>query len=296
MAYATWGQAPVAPPPKRRGGRWLAVLGALALIGGVVLWLLGAQRLSGSVADLAPAPVGCETNLDFDGAGTYLFFVETKGSVDELDGDCAAEARDYELDGDALPRVTLTLVDQDGNEVDLDRVDAPTYSAGGRVGAAVRRAELDAGGQYVLTVESNESDVVVRVGRDPARGVDAMKAVGIGLAIAGLVGLLAGLVLSRRRPAQPQPAPSGGAVWQPTGGPPPVAPPNAVAPPSPPYAAPGQWGGGPGGQQWPPQPPPQHWPPQQQPGRWPPQPGPQPGPSSGWPTPPGGAPPPPPRR
>jgi hypothetical protein len=79
--------------------------------------------------------------------------------------------------------------------------------------------------------------VVVRVGKDPERGVSTMRTLGIGLVVAGLVLALAGLILgrSKRRPAPAAPA---GSIWMPAGGPPPVAPPQAGAPTQPPYVAP----------------------------------------------------------
>ena len=80
---------------------WARILGVVALVvgvvGAIVLWVLSSKRYDDAVSDLAPAPVGCDTTLDFDQTGTYTFFVETAGEVGEIDGDCAADDRDVRL-------------------------------------------------------------------------------------------------------------------------------------------------------------------------------------------------------
>ena len=40
------------------------------------------------------APIGCDTVLDFDEGGDYVLFVETKGELDDIRGDCAADTDD----------------------------------------------------------------------------------------------------------------------------------------------------------------------------------------------------------
>ena len=223
--------------PAQRARTITAVAAAVALVTAVALWLLAGKRYGDAVDDLAPAPVGCDTTLAFEGTGTYTFFVETKGEVGAIDGDCGADERDYEYEGDALPRVSITLRDDRGDELDLDRVSEPTYDQGGSRGAAVRTARIEDAGDYTLVVDANVDDIVVRVGRDPGSGVTAMR-VGAGLALlvalaAGLLAVLAG----RRRPVTP--AAPGQPTWQPTPGQrPPVAPPYAQVPPNPPYTWP----------------------------------------------------------
>ena len=266
MAYAM-PTTPVRPPAaaNRRRTPLLLLLGAALLITGIVLWVLGSQRYRDAITSMAPAPAGCETSLEFDGDGMYTFFVETKGSLDAIDGDCTSSERDYDYDGDASPRVSLTLVDTGGDEVDLERVEGPSYDGGGRSGEAIRTAEIDEAGTYVLTVDANDPDVVVRVGQDPNAGVGVMRILGILAAIAGLGAIVLGLLRRRGRPALATPTGSA-PQWQPGGGPPPVAPPPSSYPQAPPYRqppapgpyGPGQWGTpGPGG---PPPPPPQPWP------------------------------------
>jgi hypothetical protein len=221
---------------------WARVLGVLALVvgvvGAIVLWVAASKRYDDAVADLAPAPVGCDTQLDFERTGTYTFFVETAGSVGEIDGDCESDDRDYEFDGDETPRVELTLVDDDGDEVDLDRADGPSYDRGGSRGTAVRTADIDATGEYVLRVSGEVDDVMVRVGQDPASGVLAMR-VGAGLLLAlGVVLGVVGLVAGRRPATEARPYSYGVPQWPPLSGEPfsrPTAPPYANPPVPPPY-------------------------------------------------------------
>ncbi len=241
------------------------IVAGVALVTAVALWLLAGKRYGDAVADLAPAPVGCDTTLAFERTGTFTFFVETRGDIDSIDGDCGAEERDYDYDGDVLPRVSITLRDDNGDELDLDRVSEPSYDQGGSRGAAVRTARIGETGDYTVTVDSNVDDIVVRVGRDPAQGVTAMR---VGAFLALLVALGAGLfaaLAGRQRTATP--AGPDQRSWQPMPGhPPPIAPPYAQVPPNPPYTwppsgAPGPrpmppppsgWGPGRGGQLPPP--------------------------------------------
>lgn len=255
------------PPPKRRRARVVGLLGlVVGLAAAAATWFLAGQRYDDAVADLAPAPVGCATTLVFDKTGTYTFYVETSGTVGALDGDCGTADRDYEFEGDGLPRVSLTLLDDGGDEVDLDRVDRPSYDAGGAQGVAVRTADVEEAGEYTLTVAANAEDVVVRVGRDPSDGVSTMRTVAVALALIGLGCGAIALAAGRRRPPTAPVGPSGQAAWQPNPTAP-VAPPDVRRPGEPPYA----WGPTTPAGPPPPsrQPPP---PPQPQPG-WPPGPG-----------------------
>jgi hypothetical protein len=214
----------------------------IGLLTAIVLWVVSSKRYDDAVADLAPAPVGCDTTLVFDRTGTYTFFVETKGHVGEIDGDCDGDDRDYDFDGNDTPRVELTLVDDSGDEVDLDRASGPSYDRGGSRGSGVRTADIDATGPYVLRVSSDASDVMVRVGHDPSSGVVPMRVGAGALLLAGLVLGGIGLVRGRRPPAAAeQPFGVEGPHWPPlTAQPltPPTAPPYANPPVPPPYAGP----------------------------------------------------------
>jgi hypothetical protein len=222
------------------------ILGIVALVLGVVaavvLWVLSTKRYDDAVADLAPAPVGCETTLIFDRTGTYTFYVETSGQVDEIEGDCSGDDREYEFDGDETPRVQLTLVDDRGDEIDLDRASGPSYDRGGASGSGVRTADIDDTGAYVLRVDSDEDEVMVRVGRDPSSGVVPMRVGAIALLVAGLV--LGGIGLARGRHPGFEPIADTTGRWPPVDGfpiAPPTAPPYANPPVPPPYAAPSPW-------------------------------------------------------
>jgi hypothetical protein len=222
-------------------GLVVLVIGVAAAI---VLWLLSSKRYDDAVADLAPAPVGCDTTLVFDRTGTYTFFVETTGAVGEIDGDCSADDRDYDFDGEEAPRVELTLVDDAGDEVDLDRASGPSYSRGGASGSGVRTVDIEDTGAYVLRVDSEEDEVMVRVGRDPSSGVTPMRVGAGALLVAGLVGGGIGLLRGRRRDQDEAFELGGVERWPPvTGRPltPPTAPPYANPPTPPPYTAAPAW-------------------------------------------------------
>jgi hypothetical protein len=204
---------------------------------GVVLWLVAGSRYDDAVGALAPVPIGCTTTLAFDRTGTYTFYVETKGEVGEIDGDCVTDDRTYDVDAADAPRVSLTLVDEQGDEVDLDRADGPSYDRDGHRGVGIRTVDIDEPGDYQLTATSNdaEPEIVVRVGRDPADGVTALRLASIASIVVGVVvGLLLLLVVGRR----PTPAPTGptGPRW-PDGRiqTVPLAPPAANPPTAPPY-------------------------------------------------------------
>lgn len=216
------------------------VAGIALLVAGVVLavvlWLVGERRYDEAVESLAPAPLGCTTTLRFDATGTYTFFVETKGEIGELDGDCAADARRYEVD--EVPRVELRLEDSAGREVELDRASGPSYHRAGQRGEAVRVAEITTRGVYRLTATTasgEEADAVIRVGRDPARGVTALRVAGV---VTFAIGVISGLVLLAlvwRRPQPTSPSPSPSPWTEPVFGPPPVAPPLKERPTTPVY-------------------------------------------------------------
>jgi len=214
----------------------VALIGAGIVAGGALWWGAG-QRYDEAVAELAPAFVGCDTTLVFERTGTYTFFVETKGDVGQVDGDCESDDRSYDTTTDDTPDVDMTLVDGRGDKVDLDRASGPSYERDGRRGVAVRTAQIESTGDYVLTATADEPDVVVRVGRDPAAGVTAMRVVAVVTLLAGVV---AGVVLlvvggsgASRRSAAPQPAT--GPAWPHGPQPPPLGPPPAVPPNAPPY-------------------------------------------------------------
>ncbi len=193
------------------------VAGAAAAVVGVVVAVAVLDR---GIDDLARAPVGCTTMLDFDDAGTFTVYVETAGAIGELAGDCDYEPGPYRYEGDALPEVDLTLVGGDGEEIafgGVGRGDAD-YDSDGSVATAMAVVEIDLPGRYELSVESDERGFTVAVGRRPTEMSQVVTAAGLAvgavLAVVGLV--LLGLGLRRRRDVSPA-APTGppASAWPP---------------------------------------------------------------------------------
>jgi hypothetical protein len=214
-----FGGAPIAappvvgsPPPKRpHPGRAAIILGFVAIVGGllvgIALAVVGVTREQAAVEDLARAPAGCATRLEFDRTGTFYVYVETAGTIADLGGSCPNDDRDYETDDDR-PDLELQLVDEDGDEVDIDRASGTTYDTGGFAGRMIREFEIDDEGDYVLTVTSDDDEVVVAVGGDVGTiatpWVVGGFLLGVGGLIVGVVLLIVGVVRGRRaRRARP---------------------------------------------------------------------------------------------
>ena len=262
--------------PRRKG---LLGLGILLLLGGVGagagLYVTSTSRYESAVKNLQRAPVGCDTQFTFTGTGTFLFYTEIKGKVGKVHGDCANADATYDHRSGSQPRATLTLVDDNGDEVKLDRTASASYDAGGFVGTAIRSLTIVKPGAYVLSVASDDSDFAIAVGRNPKSDADKIRKIALGAAAAGLVlGLLLIVLGLRRRPA---PAPSSifASSFAPSGAPasgyPPAPNPGGFATPgsqpqgyptgAPPFL--------PAPQPQPPQSqPPQSQPPPAQPGSW----------------------------
>ena len=196
----------VATPSKGKRRKGLIVLGLVLLLGGVLgggaMVAKSMSNYEESVKSLARAPVGCTTTLVFDKPATFTVYIETKGKLGQLGGDCETSSGEYTHAGDKLPKVSLTLVDSKGNEVTMDRGVTATYDVSGFKGTGVRSMAIEEGGTYRLNVESDDTDFAVAIGKDPKKDSDLLKAVGGGVALGGLVlGLLFLLLgLRRRRP------------------------------------------------------------------------------------------------
>lgn len=222
----------------------LVVVGVLVAAG---LWYAAGERYDDAVRGLARAPVGCDTTLDFATGGTFVLFVETTGTIGDVAGDCDVPAS-YDTVSDDLPAVALTLWDPNSLELDpddaleLERNAGLSYDAAGFVGQSIRSVEIETPGDHVLRVESDSSDFVIAVGRDPDDGVGTLRA---GSIIAALVGLIGGGMLlvigARRRPAAVPPGPAwpvgDSPGWVTT---PPTSPPLATPPADPPQGVPGE--------------------------------------------------------
>ncbi len=262
----------------QRTGRGTVLFGLLVLLAGltgaVVLYLVSQQRTDDAIRDLARAPVGCDTTLSFSDTGTFYVYIEHLGTLERLDGDCETP-NEYSRDADDQPTVEIVVRDEDDQDLDLDRLDDEfTYALGDEfAGTATRQLEIESTGEYVMTVDSDEEDFVVAVGRDPADAATTMRLGAIASGVAGIVlglGLvLAGVRRGRRLrrittvytarpewpagaiatspplmgpPTQPLPSPqqTGGWAPGPPVGPPVWSPANPPTPPQPPaHPAPG---------------------------------------------------------
>lgn len=205
--------APAAAPGGRRKG--LLIAGVVVLLAGVGggLGLLAAagSAYEDGVKNLARAPIGCTTTLEFDEAGTYTFFVETKGTIGDVRGDCENTDTDYDRGDDDLPDVDLALVNEDGDEVDFDDDDSKDYDVSGYAGQSIATADIEDAGSYELSVSSDEDEFVISVGKDPKNDVGVAGVAGLALLIVGgLAGLVMIILGLRRKPAAPGSDPSAG--------------------------------------------------------------------------------------
>jgi hypothetical protein len=205
------------------GSRRRGLIGAGALvvaagsIAGVVMLLASSSNYDEGVQNLARAPIGCTTSLEFDEAGSYLIYVETTGSVGEMRGDCPNADTDFDLgfdaDADDLPDVEIVLVDDDGDEVDLDTDSSADYDAAGFVGWSVASVEIDRAGDFELTATSDEREIAISVGRNPQEAAGTMRTAGIlALALGAAFGGL--LIVLGLRPVAAKPAPPTGSSGQ----------------------------------------------------------------------------------
>lgn len=197
----------VSPSPRqsRSGAVAAAVFVLLAgVAGGIVMLLLADNRHDKAVEDLARAPIGCATTLDFADTGTFVLFVETKGKVGALDGDCPNANRSYAYAGAGAPDVDIILTDSDGTEVGVSRDRSKSYERGIYAGESVGTVTISASGEYVLTASSAEAEVVVTVGKDPADAMGSLRVGGfIAIGAGVVVGLLMLLLAMRRGKGQP---------------------------------------------------------------------------------------------
>jgi len=220
-------------PGKRRKGLLFAgiAVATLGLGAGIVLIALSSSAKEETVKAFARAPVGCTTTLEFEKRATFIIYIETKGSLGAVDGDCAAGGTSYQRGDDDLPRVALVLLNSDDQSAEMTATDAPTYAVGDFAGQGFQRVQIAEPGTYRLTVTSDDTDFAIAVGGRPDADASAMNLAGAGSAAAGLLlgGLLMLLGLRRKTSAPPAaPAIRSPALWQPTPsgvpGPPPQQP------------------------------------------------------------------------
>ena len=110
--------------------------------------------------------------MSFNDTGTFYVYIEHLGTLEALDGDCDASTDEYSRDPDDPPVVEITMLDDEENEIEFDRVDEEfTYSLDDSfAGTATRQVEIESNGDYVVNVASADDDFVVAVGREPRRG------------------------------------------------------------------------------------------------------------------------------
>jgi hypothetical protein len=196
----------IAPQPKGKRRKGLMILGIILLVGGLGGGLAtagkGLSNYKEAVKSLARAPVGCTTTLVFDKPATFTVYAETKGKLGTLGGDCQANGSSYSHPGDKLPKVSLTLLNSNGDEVTLDRGISASYDIDGYKGTGIRTMKIEQAGTYRLDVESDDTDFAVAIGKNPKDDSEKLLLVGGAAALGGLIfGLLFLLLgLRRRRP------------------------------------------------------------------------------------------------
>lgn len=225
------GEAPAAPAGAKRSGRNPVgtIAGIVLIVAGVAgaaaLFVVGNQQLGDGVSKLARGPANCVTDLRVESDGTYYFYLETKGELGDVGGDCGEEGDTYEADEGE--RARIRLADRDDEPVRLHRASGASYDTDGYRGELVQTADLEAG-RYALTVTS-DGNVVVAVGQ---RNVDDLKPSPLWPVLCAAVGIVLGvllLVLSKgRKPSLATPA----------GQPLPSAP---GGPPAPPFSGASGW-------------------------------------------------------
>src|SRR4051812_48314426 len=199
--------AVAARPAKGKRRKGLMITGLIVLLvgilGGAAILAKGMSNYKDAVKSLARAPVGCTTTLVFDKPASFTVYIETKGKLGELNGDCAASGNEYSHEGDKLPKVSLTLLNSAGEEVDMPAATDATYDVDGYVGQQTRSLEIFGPGTYRMNVASDDKDFAISIGKKPKDDNDLMMIVGGGIALAGLiVGVLLMLLgLRRRNPA-----------------------------------------------------------------------------------------------
>jgi hypothetical protein len=195
--------SPATPPTRGKRRKGLLALGLLLLLGGLgggaAMVAKSESNYEEAVKSLARAPVGCTTTLVFDKPATFTAYAETKGKLGELGGDCEANGSEYDHSGGNLPRVSMTLLDSNGDEIDLNRGATASYDVGGYVGTGLRTLTIEEAGTYRLNVESDESDFAVAIGKNPKADSEVLKTIGGAVALGGLVLGLTCLLLGLRR-------------------------------------------------------------------------------------------------
>jgi hypothetical protein len=176
----------------------------VGLLGGGAVVAKAMSNYEDAVKSLARAPVGCTTTLVFASASTFTVYVETKGQLSELPGNCGAATTAYSHPGDKLPKFSLTLVNNNGDEIEMPEATGASYDVAGYVGTQARSLKITEAGSYRLNVVSDDKDFAISIGKNPKDDYDLLTVIGGGLALAGLIfGVLFVLLGLRRRKPVP---------------------------------------------------------------------------------------------
>ncbi len=197
--------APAASGGQRRTGLLLAGVVVLiaGVVGGIVTYLASSSAYDEGVENLARAPVGCTTRLDFEETGTFTIYVETVGVTDDPGGDCPNSDEEYEREDEDLPDVEVVLVDDKDNEIDQSDEDGKSYDAGGAVGQSISTVEIDETGRYEMTVTSDEDDFAIAIGKNPKEAADSLKTIAYIVIAAGVVLGALLIILGLRKKSPP---------------------------------------------------------------------------------------------
>lgn len=181
--------------PKARGRGLVAMLGFIALVGGLVgggfLYVLAMQRPGEAVDAFARAPIGCTTTLQFTDLGKFYIYEESAPILQDLPVGCEPTA-------DPAGAFSFRLSGPDG-PIAVRPDDSVTYAEGAREGNSVATVEIVTAGQYELAVVGIDPATVAAVGRDPRDGVERLRRLGYAVVAAGaLIGLTLLVIAGRR--------------------------------------------------------------------------------------------------
>lgn len=219
--------APAPMVSSRRGRRVGAgvLVGLVGLAVGLATALLGSVARTSTVEGFARAPVGCTTTLQFDRVGVFTVYLETKGRLDEVTGDCSLSGGSYEH-SDGKVSVGVTLTGRSGEAVPVQEIGLTrSYDTGAFRGRSLGIVNIADTGEYQLSVQGDSSDVVVAVGGSPDKESRLLTVLGVVVALLGTAGgALLALSGRRRPPPGPSPRPTLTTMVPP-------APPSAWGPP-----------------------------------------------------------------
>src|SRR4051794_34657578 len=179
--------AVAARPAKGKRRKGLMITGLIVLLvgvlGGAAIIAKGMSNYKEAVKSLARAPVGCTTTLVFDKADKFTVYIETKGKLGQLNGDCSANSSEYNHNGDKLPKVSLKLLNSNGDEVNMPAATGATYDVDGYVGTQDRTLAIPSAGTYRLDVQSNDTDFAMSIGKNPKDDNDVLMVIGGAIAL-----------------------------------------------------------------------------------------------------------------